>query len=357
MKIHSAVQDVTDERNEADVKRRFRMIVVLRPDTSREQRDQLIGWLKAQNVDVHISEGKVYTVLGLVGNTGNIDEELVESLSIVDSVKHVSEPFKKSNRKFHPENTVVRVGNAVFGDGACTLIAGPCAPGDPDEMTALAKKLKKAGAAVFKADMFAHTMSPYDSGNRSGSCVEVLSEVKKATGLAIAAEVMDAAQIERADCADILMVGRRNMGNLELLRELGRSDRPVILRRDRSAELKELLMSAEYIMAGGNENVILCESGIRTFESYTRNTMDMSALPLLHELSHLPVIAEPCRATGLSRLTHSMSMAAAACGADGIMLDVCEDPMKAPYDGGQMITTEQFEKTALGIASIREVMR
>lgn len=332
------------------------MIAVLKPDTSEEQKDNLIEWLKAQNVDVHISKGKEYTVLGLVGNTEAIDVELLESLSIVNSVKRVSEPFKKSNRKFHPENTLINVGDACFGDGSCVVIAGPCSVESEEQLISLAKAVKAAGAKVLRADPFRKYFSPYENVDKLTDNIKLLSIAKKETGLPTASEIVNPDHIERYEDVDIIEVGTRNMQNYELLRELGRINKPVILRRGLASSLRELLMSAEHIMAGGNEQVILCERGTRTFETYTKNTLDISAIPMLHELSHLPVIADPGSASGKSSLVAPLSMAAVAGGADGIVIDVHEDPLKASYNGAQALTPQQFVELTAKLNKIREVM-
>lgn len=332
------------------------MIAVLKPDTSEEQKDNLIEWLKAQNVDVHISKGKEYTVLGLVGNTEAIDVELLESLSIVNSVKRVSEPFKKSNRKFHPENTHINVGDACFGDGSCVVIAGPCSVESEEQLISLAKAVKAAGAKVLRADPFRKYFSPYENVDKLTDNIKLLSIAKKETGLPTASEIVNPDHIERYEDVDIIEVGTRNMQNYELLRELGRINKPVILRRGLASSLRELLMSAEHIMAGGNEQVILCERGTRTFETYTKNTLDISAIPMLHELSHLPVIADPGSASGKSSLVAPLSMAAVAGGADGIVIDVHEDPLKASYNGAQALTPQQFVELTAKLNKIREVM-
>lgn len=332
------------------------MIAVLKPDTTEEQKNNLIDWLKAQHVDVHISQGKEYTVLGLVGNTENIDVELVESLNIVDSVKRVSEPFKKSNRKFHPDNTVIRVGDAVFGDGSCTVIAGPSAIESEEQLIDIAKKIKAAGAGVLRGDAYRKQFSPYENVDTSTDNIRLLIEAKKETGLPVSTEITNPDYLSRYDDIDIIEVGTRNMQNYELLRELGMTDKPIMLKRGLSNNLLELMMSAEYIMAGGNERIILCERGTRTFETYTKNTLDISAVPMLHELSHLPVITDPGSASGRSSLVEPLALASAACGADGIVIDVHNDPMHALYNGAQSITPAQFEKLTAKLAKIREVM-
>lgn len=332
------------------------MIAVLKPNTTIEQRNHLIDWLKGQNVDVHISEGKDYTVLGLVGNTSRIDVELLQSLSIVSDVKIISEPFKKANRKFHPENTVINVGGVSIGDGSLTLIAGPSSIESQDQIVDIAKKVKAAGASILRGSAFRLSSSPYDFQGLKGEGIEMLSEAKRQTGLPIISEIMSINDIALFEDVDIIQVGARNMQNTELLLEIGKTRKPVLIKRGLANTLKELLMSAEHVMAGGNEKVILCERGIRTFETYTKNTLDLSAVPVLHELSHLPVIVDVSRSTGYSRYAEPMAMAAAVCGADGIMTEVHNDPINALSDGASSITPEQFEKMSDKVRKIREVI-
>ncbi len=332
------------------------MIAVLKPDTTEEQKNNLIEWLKSQHVDVHVSVGKEYTILGLVGNTGNIDVELVESLSIVDSVKRVTESFKKSNRQFHPDNTIIKVGDAVFGDGSCVIIAGPSAIESREQLMSAAKAVKAAGANVLRADAFRKQFSPYEEVDTSVDNIKLLIEAKQETGLPISTEIVNPDHIDRYEDVDIIEVGTRNMQNYELLRELGKLRKPIILKRGLSSSLRELLMSAEHIMAGGNEQVILCERGSRTFETYTKNTLDISAVPMLHELSHLPVITDPGSACGRSSLVGPLALASAAAGADGIVIDVYEDPLKALYNGAQALTPKQLEQLTAKIDTLRTTL-
>lgn len=332
------------------------MIAVLKPNTTIEQRSHLIDWLKGQNVDVHISEGREYTVLGLVGNTSNIDVELLQSLSIVSSVKIISEPFKKANRKFHPENTVINVGDVRIGDGGCVLIAGPSSVESEEQIIDTAKKVKAAGASILRGSAFRQSSSPYDFQGLKADGIDMLIEAKKETGLPIISEIMSINDLAVFENVDIIQVGARNMQNTDLLKELGRLRKPVLIKRGLANNLKELLMSAEHVMAGGNEKVILCERGIRTFETYTKNTLDLSAVPVLHELSHLPVIVDPSRSTGYSRYVEPMAMAAAACGTDGIMIEVHNDPINALSDGASSIDTEHFAVVADKVRKIREVI-
>lgn len=329
------------------------MIAVLKPNTSIEQRNHLIEWLKGQNVDVHISEGKEYTVLGLVGNTSKIDIELLQSLSIVSSVKIISDPFKKANRKFHPENTVITVGDAKIGDGSLTLIAGPSTIESEKQIIEIAKKVKASGASILRGHAFKLGNSPYDFQGLKAEGIELLKKAKKETGLPIISEIMSINDIAVFEDVDIIQVGARNMQNTELLKELGQFRKPILIKRGLASTLRELLMAAEYVMAGGNEKVILCERGIRTFETCTKNTLDLSAVPVLHELSHLPVVVDPSRSTGYSRYVEPMAMAAAACGADGIIAGVHNDPLNALSDGATSLNPEQFDRMAGKVRRIR----
>ena len=333
------------------------MITVLKPNTTPEQRDHLIHWLEGQSVQVHVSEGSEYTILGLVGDTAHIDMELLESLEIVQSVKRVSEPFKKCNRKFHPEDSVIDAGGVKIGGGHFAVIAGPCSVETRDQIIGIAESVKASGAKLLRGGAFKPRTSPYDFQGLHATGLELLSEAKKETGLPIVSEIMDIRDLELFEDVDVLQVGARNMQNFELLKGLGRTNKTVLLKRGIASTNKELLMSAEYIMAGGNENVILCERGIRTYETYTRNTLDLSCVPVLHELSHLPVVVDPSHATGHSSLVPSMALAAAAAGADGIMVEVHNDPLHALCDGAQSLTPAQFDALMKQIERVLEVVR
>lgn len=333
------------------------MIAVLKQGVSKQQIDNLCNWLKEQGVDVHISEGKYYTVLGLIGDTSKIDMELLEDLEIVDSVKRISEPFKSANRKFHPEDTVIEVGDLKIGGGNFQLIAGPCSVESEEQILEVAESVKASGATILRGGAFKPRTSPYDFQGLKADGIELLLEAKAKTGMPIITEIMNANHLPLFEHVDIIQVGARNMQNFELLKELGKIDKPILLKRGLANTLKELLMSAEYIMAGGNEKVILCERGIRTFETYMRNTLDLSAVPMLRELTHLPVVVDPSHATGIARLVKPMALAAAAAGADGIMIEVHNNPAKALCDGPQSLTPEQFKDVAGKIRKILEVVR
>ena len=332
------------------------MITVIKKGTSQVQIDHLIAWLKSQNLDVHISCGEDYTVLGLIGNTGNIDMELLGSLDIVESVKRISEPFKQCNRQFHPEDTVITVGKAKIGGGNFAMIAGPCSVETQEQIIEVAEAVKAAGADFLRGGAFKPRTSPYDFQGLGGEGIRLLLEAKKATGLPIVTEIMNINTLDLFAEVDVIQVGARNMQNFDLLKELGKTDKPILLKRGLANTLKEFLMSAEYIMSEGNQNVILCERGIRTFDTYARNTLDLTAVPMLHELSHLPVVVDPSHATGRVRLVPPMAMAAVACGADGIMVEVHNDPIHALCDGAQSLKPEQFADLAKRIAIVREAV-
>ena len=332
------------------------MIAVLKPGTSVRQRDNLILWFKSQGLDVHISEGQTHTVLGIIGDTSRVDIDLLQSLDIVDSAKRVSETYKLANRKFHPQDTVVPVGPYKIGGGNFQIIAGPCSVESEEQIIEVAQAVKKSGAALLRGGAFKPRTSPYDFQGLRAAGIEYLLEAKKITGMPIVSEIMNAEHLPLFEDVDVIQVGARNMQNFELLKALGKTQKPVLLKRGLASTLKELLMSAEYIMAGGNENVILCERGIRTYEPSTRNTLDLSAVPLLREMSHLPIIVDPSHATGQARLVQPMAMAAAAAGADGLMIEVHNDPMHALCDGAQSLTPEQFDELARKVMRIREVV-
>lgn len=332
------------------------MIAVIKIGTPQSQVDKLIDWIESQNVSVHVSAGQYQTVLGLIGDTSKIDMELIENLDIVDTVKRISEPFKSANRKFHPDDTVVDVSGVKIGGGNFAIIAGPCSVESHDQIIEVAEKVKVSGANMLRGGAFKPRTSPYDFQGLQADGLELLIQAKKHTGLPIVSEIMNANHLDLFEEVDLIQVGARNMQNFELLKELGRTKKPVLLKRGLANNLKELLMSAEYIMAGGNENVILCERGIRTFETYTRNTLDLAAVPMLKELSHLPIIVDPSHASGISRLVKPMALASAAAGADGLMIEVHNDPLNALCDGAQSLTPAQFDEVSQKVRKILEVV-
>ncbi len=334
------------------------MIAVLKRGVSKNQTDSFCEWIKAQGVDVHVYVGEFQTVVGLIGDTTKIDAELMAGLDIVESVKHISDPFKSANRKFHPDDSIIDIsGKTSVGGKNFTVIAGPCSVESEEQILEVAKAVKKSGATILRGGAFKPRTSPYDFQGLRADGIELLLEAKKETGLPIVTEIMNANHLPLFEDVDIIQVGARNMQNFELLKELGKIRKPILLKRGLANTLKELLMSAEYIMAGGNENVILCERGVRTFETYTRNTLDLSAVPMLHELSHLPVIVDPSHATGLSRLVKPMALAAAACGADGIMIEVHNNPKAALCDGAQSLTPEQFDDVMCTTKRVLEAVK
>ena len=333
------------------------MIIALKKDIRKEERERLITWLESYGVRTHISEGEYQTVIGLVGDTTRIDTDLISGLEIVQSVTRISEPFKKANRKFHPDDTVVRVSDQVaFGGGHFQMIAGPCSVESEEQVETVARAVKESGAGMLRGGAFKPRTSPYDFQGLHEEGIRILLEVKRRTGMPVITEIMDIAHLPLFEQVDVIQVGARNMQNFELLKELGRIDRPILLKRGLANNIKELLMSAEYIMAGGNERIILCERGVRTFETYTRNTLDLSAVAVLHELSHLPVVVDPSHATGAARYVKPMAMAAAACGADGLMIEVHNDPPHALCDGPQSLTPEQFDDVAKAVFRVRSAV-
>ena len=332
------------------------MIAVLRDGVTDEQIRGLCSWFEKKGISTHISKGKYKTIIGLIGDTGKIDTDLLEGLGIIESAKRITDPFKSANRQFHPDDTVVSVDGASFGGGNFSIIAGPCSVESTSQVCSIAADVKKAGASVLRGGAFKPRTSPYDFQGLGAEGLKMLSQAKKETGLPVVTEIMDINQLPLFEDVDIIQVGARNMQNFELLRELGRAGRPILLKRGLANTMKELLMSAEYIMSGGCENVILCERGIRTFETYTRNTLDLSAVPMLKELTHLPVIVDPSHATGKARLVPSMARAAAACGADGLMIEVHNDPANALCDGAQSLTPGQFADVAGDVFKIRKAL-
>ena len=332
------------------------MIVVLKQGVQTERREQLIEWLKGMGLGIHISDGEYQTVLGLIGDTSKVDMDLIESLDIVDSVKRVTEPFKCCNRKFHPDDMIVEVGDIKIGGGNFCMIAGPCSVETEDQIVEVAKAVKASGANMLRGGAFKPRTSPYDFQGLKGEGIELLKIARKETGLPIVTEIMSVSDLDLFEDVDVLQVGARNMQNFDLLRELGSFGKPILLKRGLANTLKELLMSAEYIMASGNEQVILCERGIRTFSDYTRNTLDLAAIPMLRELTHLPIIVDPSHATGIARLVPPMALAATAGGADGLIIEVHNDPMHALCDGAQSLRPEEYDALAKKITEIREVI-
>ncbi len=332
------------------------MIAILKHGTTPAQREQLIAWLKRLHVDVHISEGAEDTVLGLIGDTSRVDMDLLASLDIVRSVKRVSEPYKQVNRKFHPLDSIIEVGNAKIGGGNFAMIAGPCSVESEDQIIGVAQAVKAAGATILRGGAYKPRTSPYAFQGLGTQGLELLRAAREATGLPICTELMDLRHLDEFHDIDMIQIGARNMQNFDLLKEVGKTDKPILLKRGLSSTIQEWLMSAEYIMSEGNEKIILCERGIRTYETATRNTLDLSCVPILHELSHLPVVVDPSHATGKAKLVAPMAVAATAAGADGLMIEVHNDPAHALCDGAQSLKPEQFAELAKKVSAIREAM-
>ena len=332
------------------------MIAVLKHGTTPAQRAQLVAWLRRMGLDVHTSEGSEDTVLGLIGDTSRVDMELLGSLDIVRSVKRISEPYKQVNRKFHPLDSIIEIGNAKIGGGHFAMIAGPCSVESEEQIVGVAQAVKAAGATILRGGAYKPRTSPYAFQGLGTQGLELLRAARAATGLPICTELMDLRHLDEFHDIDMIQIGARNMQNFDLLKEVGKTDKPILLKRGLSSTIQEWLMSAEYIMSEGNEKIILCERGIRTYETATRNTLDLSCVPILHELSHLPVVVDPSHATGKAKLVTPMAVAAAASGADGLMIEVHNDPAHALCDGAQSLKPEQFEELANKVHKIREAM-
>ena len=331
------------------------MIIIINSKTKPEKVNDLVNWIERKGLKTHITEGDYQNIIGVIGDTSRIDEDQVKSFDIVEAVKRVSEPFKQANRKFHPHDTVVEVTPEVkIGHGNFGLIAGPCSVECEEQIIFVAQSVKAAGATMLRGGAFKPRTSPYDFQGLKAEGLKLLLEAKKATGLPIVTEIMSAEHIPLFEDVDVIQVGARNMQNFELLKELGKLNKPILLKRGLANTIKELLMSAEYIMSSGNENVILCERGIRTYETATRNTLDLSAVPVLHELSHLPVVVDPSHATGVARYVKPMAMAAVASGADGLIIEVHNNPSHALSDGAQSLRPEQFADVSRAISLIRK---
>ena len=333
------------------------MIAILKAGASDAQKASLIRWLEQTGVEVHSYPGNGTTILGLIGDTSRIDTQLLQAMEIVESVRWVTDPFKQANRKFHPQDTVVTVGDVKIGADHFAVIAGPCSVESPEQILHIAQAVKAAGADILRGGAFKPRTPPYSFQGLREEGIHLLLEAKKATGLPIITEIMTVSAIELYEEVDIIQVGARNMQNFDLLTELGKSKKPVLLKRGLANTLQELLMSAEYIMREGNEQVILCERGIRTFETATRNTLDLSAIAVLQELSHLPVIVDPSHGTGVARYVPPMALAATAGGAQGVMIEVHQDPACALCDGAQSLTPAQFEKLNHQMRQIRTILK
>jgi len=320
------------------------MIIIVKQDYEKEQLDSLTKWIKSQGVKIDVSKGEKNLILGLVGDTSKIDIDLIRSLDIVENVKRIQEPFKLANRKFHPQDTIVDVCGHKFGGNSFQLIAGPCSVESEEQIIGIAKAVKAAGANILRGGAFKPRTSPYAFQGLKAEGLKLLLEAKKETGMPICTELMAEKYIDLFADVDIIQIGARNMQNFDLLKAVGKLNKPILLKRGLANTIQEWLMSAEYIMSEGNENVILCERGIRTFEPATRNTLDLSAIPLVKEMTHLPIIVDPSHASGIARLVEPMSLASVGAGSDGLIIEVHNDPPHALCEGAQSLRPEQFEE-------------
>ena len=333
------------------------MIILIKKDADPTQVENLKTLLRSKNIEPHVSKGSMQTLIGCVGDVAHLDPGLIEALDVVESVQRIQEPYKAANRKFHPEDSVVDCSGAKIGGGHFAVIAGPCSVESEEQMVGIARAVKAAGASMLRGGAFKPRTSPYAFQGLGAEGLRMLSVAKKETGLPIVTELMDFADIELFNDVDVIQIGARNMQNFNLLREVGAyTKKPILLKRGMSASVQELLMSAEYVMASGNPNVILCERGIRTFETSLRNTLDLGVVPLLHKLSHLPVMVDPSHATGHAYMVEPVSVAATAIGADGLIIEVHNNPACALCDGAQSQTPEAFTATMEKIRKIRSVL-
>ena len=333
------------------------MVVVLKENANKEQLDNLTSWIKSLGLEIHTCSGHHHTILGLLGDTSRVDIDLINALDIVQDVKRIQEPFKNANRKFHPEDTIISIENTKVGGENFAMIAGPCSVESEEQIIEIAREVKASGATMLRGGAFKPRTSPYAFQGLRDEGIRLLLMAKKETNLPIVTEIMDLSQLHLFENVDVIQVGARNMQNFELLKELGHTRKPILLKRGLSSTLQELLMSAEYIMAGGNEDVILCERGIRTFETSTRNTLDLSSIAVLKELSHLPVIVDPSHATGYSKYVAPMARAAVAAGASGLIIEVHNNPSQAMCDGPQSLTPESFKKLSGEVSALRDVIK
>ncbi|MBR1967831.1 MAG: 3-deoxy-7-phosphoheptulonate synthase [Clostridia bacterium] len=319
------------------------MIIVVKNSCEQSQFDNLVEWVKDLGLDVHVSRGENSTVLGLVGDTSRVDIDLISSLDMVDKVQRVQEPYKNANRKFHPEDSVIDVGGHKIGGLNFQVIAGPCSVESEAQIIEVANAVKASGATMLRGGAFKPRTSPYAFQGLKGTGIELLLKAKAETGLPVVTELLSVTDLDLFKDVDVIQIGARNMQNFELLKEVGKTGKPVLLKRGLANTLQELLMSAEYIMSEGDSEVILCERGIRTFETMTRNTLDLSAVPALKDKTHLPIVIDPSHSTGIAKYVEPMSLAAVGAGADGLIIEVHNDPKRALCDGAQSLNPEQFD--------------
>ncbi|GAA0180774.1 3-deoxy-7-phosphoheptulonate synthase [Clostridium sediminicola] len=333
------------------------MIIVIKPGTSEDKIEKFSKALEAKGVSLHKSQGTEYLIMGLVGDTTKINPRQVEAYDFVEKVMHVQEPYKKANRMFHPENSEIKVGDFVIGGKKIVTMAGPCSVESEEQIIDISRTIKKSGATFLRGGAFKPRTSPYSFQGLGEEGLELLKKARKETGLPIVTELMSIDMVEKfVEDVDIIQIGARNMQNFNLLKAVGKTNKPILLKRGMSSTIEEFLMSAEYIMSEGNTNVILCERGIRTFEKYTRNTLDLSAIPAIKRLSHLPIIVDPSHASGMWWMVEPLAKAAIAVGADGLMIEVHNDPVNAKCDGQQSIKPERFEALMDSLSGIAKVV-
>ena len=333
------------------------MIIVLKKGASDAQLENLQELLKANDITPHISRGSLQTIVGCVGDVAHLDPSMLEAMDVVESVQRIQEPYKAANRKFHPDDSVIDCSGVKVGGGHFSVIAGPCSVESEEQLVGIARSVKASGATMLRGGAFKPRTSPYAFQGLGAEGLRILTVAKRETGLPIVTELMDFRDIELFNDVDVIQIGARNMQNFNLLKEVGSyTQKPILLKRGMSATIQELLMSAEYIMASGNPNVILCERGIRTFETALRNTLDLGVVPLLHKLSHLPVVIDPSHATGRAAMVEPVSVAAAAIRADGLIIEVHNDPPHAKCDGAQSQTPQMFDSTMKQVLRIREAI-
>ena len=333
------------------------MIIVLKQDAPEVQVREFCHELQDMGLQINDSKGSESHILGLIGDTKAVAESWVLANPVVETCRRVTEPYKKANRKFHPDDSVIDVDGVKIGGGNFAVIAGPCSIESEEQITYCAQRVKAAGASLLRGGAFKPRTSPYAFQGLKAEGLELLKKAKERTGLPIVTEIMSIGHLDLFEDVDVIQVGARNMQNFELLKELGHVHKPILLKRGLANTIEELLMSAEYIMAGGNEQVILCERGIRTYETFTRNTLDISAVPILKRLSHLPVIVDPSHASGINWLVEPLAMAAAAVGADGLIIEVHNDPSRALCDGAQSLTPDQFDVLAKKVQKVTETVK
>ncbi len=325
------------------------MIIKINQTANQNQMDNLLSWIKDLGLSTHMSKGDNVTIVGLVGDTSRVDIGLLRSLDIVESVTRIQEPYKSANRKFHPDDTIINVGGHEIGGESFQIMAGPCSIESYEQMYETAKACKESGATILRGGAFKPRTSPYAFQGLGSEGLEIMKAVKKELGMPIITELMNEKHLHLFDDVDIIQIGARNMQNFDLLKEVGKTNKPILLKRGMSATIEEWLMSAEYIMSEGNMNVILCERGIRTFETAARNTLDLSCIPILKEKTHLPIVVDPSHATGVSRLVRPMSLAAVGAGTDGLIIEVHNNPSCALCDGAQSLKPEQFDEVVKAI--------